>query len=297
MTFRFGKRSVLGATSAGLAAVAVSGAAGRASAVAAQRPLQGSPVVRVGAVNTPDYSGLLEELIGAFGSETGYEIRVTSGEDVYERARRGEQDLLISHYGKEEVEPFVTEGLGLWPRTVFANQQALIGPPADPAGVRGMDDVASAFLKIAASQARYVVNGQPGLSYLESIMWHGAGQPDKGAWYLDAGMRGDAAIAEAARRGAYVLWGAFPFLRYRQQRGVELEPLVIGDSLLQRIMVTVVVNPAAIPEANVDGAAAFEKYLLSAAVQGRIRGMRLAGLDAPLWWPAARHNNPMVLPA
>ena len=78
--------------------------------------------MRVGAVNTPDYSVLLEDLTGGFGRETGYEVLVASGEDVYDYAREGAYDLVISHYGKEEVGPFVTEGLCLWPRTVFANQ-------------------------------------------------------------------------------------------------------------------------------------------------------------------------------
>jgi len=57
------------------------------------------------------------------------------------------------------------------------------------------------------------------------------------------------------------------------------------------------VNPAAFPEANAEGTLAFERFLLSPAVQGRIRGLRFAGFDEPLWWPAARHNNPTVLPA
>ena len=303
MTARFIKRTLLGAASAAPAVIPAASAlpnqvAGAAGAAGETQPLlQRASVVRVGAVNTPDYSGLLEDLISEFGRETGYEVQVTSGEDVYDHARNGAHDLIISHYGKEEVEPFVSDGLGFWPRTVFANQQALIGPPSDPAGVRGMNDAIGAYQKIASSGSPYVVNAQPGVAYLESILWHGAGRPNRGSWYLASGLRGDQAVAEAARQGAYVLWGAFPFLRARLQRPVELEPLVIGDSLLQRIMVTIVVNPAAFPEANVDGALAFERFLLSAAVQGRIRGLRFAGFDEPLWWPAARHNNPTVLPA
>ena len=295
-TVRLGKRALLRAVSSGVGLVGPLGAGG-APRAEARRPAQGAGrVLRVGAVNTPDYSGLLDDLIADFGDQTGYQVRVTSGEDVYDRARLGEHDLVISHYGKEEVEPFVAEGLGLWPRTVFANQQALLGPPGDPAGVRGLADAIAAYRRIAEARAPYLVNAQPGVAYLEAILWHGAGRPDKGEWYLDPGLRGEAAIAEAARRGAYTLWGAFPFLRLRQQRGVELEPLVLGDSLLQRIMVTVVVNPERFPEADAAGAAAFERYLLSPAVQARIRTLRPAGVDAPLWWPAARHNNPGVLP-
>lgn len=297
MTFRFPKRSLL--RSASSVGTLGAGLAPR-SAAAQPLPLAGptspaSGVIRLGAVNTPDYSGLLDDLLGDFRRAAGYDVQVYSGEDVYDHARAGAHDLVLSHYGKEEVEPFVMEGLGLWPRTVFANQVALMGPPADPAQVRGMTDAVAAFQRIVAAPAPYVVNAQPGLSYLEAILWHGAGQPPKGPWYEDLGLRGDEAISEAARRGAYILWGIFPFLRSRQQRAVDLEPLVLGDSLLQRVMVAVVVNPARFPGANVQGAITLQQYLLSPAVQARIRTLRFAGLDAPLWWPAARHNNPGVL--
>lgn len=49
---------------------------------------------------------------------------------------------------RKDVEPFVAEGLGLWPHPVCANQMAMLGPPGDPAGVR----------RIAASKSPYVSN-------------------------------------------------------------------------------------------------------------------------------------------
>lgn len=296
MTVQFSKRRLLQVAPSIAAGAAMLAPVSSTRVVAApQHASPSSTVIHLGAVNTPDYSGLLDMLIGEFHAQTGYEVHVTSGEDVYDHARDGAYDLVISHYGKEEVEPFVLEGLGLWPRTVFANQIALIGPPGDPAQIRGMADVVAAFQRIVERQAGWVVNALPGLSYLEAILWHGVGMPEKGAWYVDTGLRGERAIAEAARRGAYVMWGAFPFLRLLEERALALEPLVLSDSLLQRVMVTVVVNPERFPEANVEGALTFQQYLLSPAVQARIRTLRIGGLDTPLWWPAARHNNPAFL--
>ena len=53
--------------------------------------------------------------------------------------------------------PFVTEGLGEYPRLVFANQAALIGPESDPAQIEGMHDVVAAFNKIAQIKTKAVL--------------------------------------------------------------------------------------------------------------------------------------------
>lgn len=258
-----------------------------------------SGVVRLGAVNTPDYSGLLDEVIAQFGAQTGLDVTVYSGEDVYQRARTGAFDLIVSHYGHKDVEAFMADGLGQWPRTVFANQMAVVGPASDPAGIRGYTDATEAYGRIAKSGASWVANNLPGIGYLEAILWEGAGRPAKGEWYVDTGLAQGQAIQAAARRGAYTLWGIFPFLRFLEQQKVDLEPMVpmvLADSLLQRIMVTLVVEPGRFPAVNVEGAMALQQFLLTPAMQAHIRGFRYPGRDEQLWWPAGRHNHPSVLP-
>jgi tungstate transport system substrate-binding protein len=250
----------------------------------------------LGAVNTPDYSGLLDELVAQFGAHSGMQVTVYSGEDVYQHARAGEVDLILSHYGHKDVEAFMTDGLGQWPRTVFANQIAVVGPPADPAGVRGLTDATEAFRRIAASGSTWVVNNLPGLGYLEAILWEGAGRPSKGEWYVDTDLAQGQAVQMAGRRGAYTVWGIFPFLRFLEQQRADLEPLVLADSLLQRIMVTILPDPRHFPTANLEGAAALQQFLLTPATQAHIREFRYPGRSEQLWWPAGRHNHPSVLP-
>ena len=299
-----GSRRAFGRTigiGAGGAVAALAALPGAGSALAA--PARGAAhapgaknVVRLGAVNTPDYSGLLDELVGQFSAQTGLQVTIYSNEDVYQHARAGEVDLVLSHYGHRDVEAFMADGLGQWPRTVFANQMAVLGPPSDPAGVRGMTDATEAFQRIAARGATWVVNNLPGLGYLEAIMWEGAGRPSRGEWYVDNGLVQGQAIQMAGRRGAYAMWGIFPFLRMSEQQRVELEPLVLADSLLQRIMVTIVPEPGRFPGANTEGAMALQQFLLTPATQAHIREFRYPGRSEQLWWPAGRHNHPSVLP-
>ena len=85
--------------------------------------------------------------------------------------------------------------------------------------------------------------------------------------------------------------GLPPFLRLKRQTSLDLEPLVVGDSVFQRIMVSMVVNPKKVSRVNVDGANAFQNYLIAPATQAQIRAFRYPDFDQQAWWPAGRHNN------
>jgi tungstate transport system substrate-binding protein len=246
--------------------------------------------VRLAMVNVPD--DVLRPLLPDFQKQTGHSAEIVyTGNDPFAVAREGKADLVISHYGHEGVERFVTDGMGLWPHPVFANQMALLGPPSDPAHVRGLTNASEALRRIAATKSRFVANNSAGAKYLEAIFWTGAGVHDKGDWYLDLKSQGPQAARDAGGRGAYVLWGLPPFLRLKRQTSLDLEPLVVGDSVLQRIMVSIVVSPKKVPGVNVDGANAFQNYLIAPATQAKIRAFRYPDFDQQAWWPAGRHNN------
>ncbi|HUJ61926.1 MAG TPA: hypothetical protein VLX92_25650 [Kofleriaceae bacterium] len=284
---------VAGAAAVGLAACSHGGTAGEPEPVA---PPAEPGVVRVASVKTAVDGGLLPALTGRFERGSPLRVRVTTGERVYDLARRGDADLVISHYGHKDAEGFVLAGLGEWPRTIFSNQMALLGPPADPAGVRGLDDACVALSRIAATRSKLVVNDLDGVRYLSSILWHGAGRPDRAGWWLDAGASKDAAIELASRLGAYVLWGLTPFLELGRTTPLALEPLVLADPLLQRMLVSVVVKPAGSRRVNRDGAAAFEQFLLAPETQAAIRATRYPGKTAVNWVPAGRNNRTAILP-
>lgn len=260
-------------------------------AACAQDRAAAAKPVRLAIVNTPKMSGLIDALAEDFRSKSGISVEVASGSDVYERARNGEADIVISHYGKAGVESFVLEGFGLWPKTVFSNQLVIVGPKSDPAGIKGLASATEAFRRIASTKAPFQVNDLPGIGYVSDVLWAAAGQPQKGEWYLNTGDSKGRAMRAAEDSGAYTVWGAYPFLRFKEKHNSELEIMVTSDPLLHRVMVAIVVNPAKIAGANKDGAEAFETYLLSASTQAKIAAFRSAGSDQQLWWPAARNNN------
>ena len=253
-------------------------------------------LVRLSSVVSPQDGGLYDDLLPDFEQQTGYQVELTTGQDVYGPARDGQADVVLSHYGHKDAQAFVQDGFGQWPQPVVSNQLALLGPPEDPAQVQDLTDLVEAFRRIANTQAPFVVNDIEGVKYLTEILWNAAGSPEKEGWYSDQGLQGQNAIVEAAQQGGYVLWGLTPFLRTQHQDEVELQPLVLNDPLLQRIMVTVAVNPDKVAGVNVEGVTAFQHYLLAPATQARIRAFRLPGIDQQIWWPAGRTNASHALP-
>jgi tungstate transport system substrate-binding protein len=247
-------------------------------------------LVRLSSVVTPQDGGLYDDLLPDFERQTGYRVELTTGEDVYGPARNGRADVVLSHYGHEDVQAFVQDGFGQWPQTVFFNQHTLLGPSSDPARVKDLTDLVEAFRRIAQTQSPFIVNDNEGIKYLTEFLWKAAGSPEKEGWYSDQRVRGQEAIEKAAQQGGYVLWGLTPFLRMQHQNRLDLEPLVLSDPLLQRIMVTVAVNPEKVSGVNATGAEAFQQYLLDPATQARIWAFRLPGIEQQIWWPAGRNN-------
>ena len=76
---------------------------------------------------SPEETGLLRDLLPDFERETGYRVSVYAGEDAFDAARAGQADLVVAHYGHTGTEPFMTQGLGLWPRADDIHRVALGG--------------------------------------------------------------------------------------------------------------------------------------------------------------------------
>ena len=252
-------------------------------------PVANPGVVRVASVPTAVEGDLLPELLRDFAPKVETVVRT----DLYDEARAGRVDLAISHYGHADCEQFVLDGKGEWPRTVFSNQMALVGPPSDPAKIRGLTDAAEAFRRIAETKSPFVLNDLDGVRDLTEVLWHAAGRPPREGWLVDDKHAKDDAMITASRLKAYSLWGLTPFLRAHKQYPLELEPLVLADPLLQRLMVTVIVK---LPGCNVDGARALQAHLLSPATQARIRTTRYPTDERVTWVPAGRHNRTGMLP-
>src|SRR5882672_4765504 len=103
-------------------------------------PAQSQEVLLATTTSTRD-AGLLDSLLPVFERRTGYKVKVIavgSGQAL-EMGRRGDADVVLSHAPDAE-RVLADSGYFVSRRLVMHNDFLVVGPPSDPAGLRGMND-------------------------------------------------------------------------------------------------------------------------------------------------------------
>lgn len=214
-------------------------------------------------------AGLLDSLLPMFERQTGYHVKVIavgSGQAL-EMGRRGDADLVLSH--APEAERTLTDsGYFVRRRLVMHNAFLIVGPPQDPAGVRGLSDATTTFARIAARQAPFVSRGdKSGTHQRELSLWQLAhiATPRPGGWYIEAGQGMGATLQLASEKAAYTLTDEATYLTWRDK--ITLVPMTEGDSLLYNVYHVLELNPKNAPRVNVEGGRALADFFLAAETQ------------------------------
>ncbi len=167
----------------------------------AQAPAQ--RFITVSSTTSTTDSGLFEHLLPAFKAKTGIEVRVVSQGtgQALDTGRRGDADVVFVH-AKAQEQTFVTEGFGVERKPVMYNDFVLIGPKADPAGIKGGKDIVAGLKAVQAKGAPFVSRGdKSGTHAAELNLWKVAGidiAQMKGSWYREIGQGMGAALNTAA---------------------------------------------------------------------------------------------------
>ncbi|MCE7003082.1 substrate-binding domain-containing protein [Kibdelosporangium philippinense] len=224
-------------------------------------------------------SGLLDELLPAFTAETGWQVKplaVGSGQAI-ELGRRGEADVLLVHSPAAE-EKFVAEGTAGQRRLVMHNDFVLVGPSADPAGIRGVP-AAQAMQKIAAAQAGFVSRGdESGTHAREKQLWQ---QQPSGSWYRSTGQGMGATLRVASETSAYTLTDRATYLA--QKSSLALEILNEGGKALLNIYHVIEMTKRAGERVQPDGAKAFADWMVAPRAQEMIGRFGVAQSGQPLF--------------
>lgn len=231
-------------------------------------------------------SGLLDEMLPAFTADTGWQVKtiaVGSGQAI-ELGSRGEADVLLVHSPAAE-EKLVDSGVTGARLLVMHNDFVIVGPAADPAGVRGLAST-DAFARIAAAQAPFVSRGDDsGTHAKEKGIWEKAGIAPVGAWYRSTGQGMGATLRIASETGGYTLTDRATYLAQRD--GLALDVLGEGDASLLNVYHVIEMTTRAGERVQADGAQAFANWIVSAPAQQRIGGFGVATFGQPLFTPDA----------
>jgi tungstate transport system substrate-binding protein len=240
-------------------------------------------------INGMMMTGLWQKITEMFETESGYKVEVaaTGERPALDSAfREGNIDLITMHSG-DITTTLVADGYATNMRPWALNELVIVGPKADPVGIRGMHDGAAALKKISTS-GKFVDFNDIGSREVAQSLWQKAGLDPRGPWLMKDESEHKFQILQFARsKDAYVVVGRIPALMGRMpNEGMEI--LVESDPAMRRPYIVMEANPKKIAGANVAGARALADFLLSTKVQRFLSefGSKEHG-GLPLFYPVA----------
>jgi tungstate transport system substrate-binding protein len=251
-----------------------------------------APSLTLATTTSTQDSGLLDELVPRFKSKTGIEVKVVAvgTGQALEIGRRGDADVLLVHDPAAE-ERFMAAGFGQTREEVMRNDFVLVGPPTDPAEVKGRTGLAAAFARVAARQACFVSRGdESGTHQKEKQVWKQAGVEPRGDWYVRSGQGMGALLRMAAEKRAYTLTDRATFLALRQ--GLDLAVLCEGAADAVNRYSVIVVSPERHPHVKQGPAKQFAAFLLSEEGQQLIAEFGAEKYGRPLFSPKEGRKKP-----
>jgi len=226
-------------------------------------------VVRCAVIGGMTMTGLWPEIVKMFEADSGYHVElVVTGPrpDLDKAMRAGKVDLLTMHSGDITTD-LVADGFGVNMRPWTRNELCIVGPPDDPAHVRGMTNGALALRQIAAAKSRFIDFQGIGSRELVHNLCARAGVDTKGEWVIKDDTVSKWNILQFARTNeAYVVVGYIP-ARFAKMNPSGMEVLVKDDPEMRRPFIVMEANPKKVHGANVVGAKALADFLLSTKVQ------------------------------
>ena len=243
-------------------------------------PPEGTRPITLVSTTSTENSGLLADLLPKFTARTGIEVRVVAvgtGKAI-RMAERGDADVLLVHHRPSE-DRFMEQGYGALRRDVMYNDFLIVGPRADPAGIRGQSDAPRALAAIAAAAAPFASRGDDSGTHMKELaLWREAGvTPDAAGsdWYRSTGSGQGATLNLAAELSAYTLTDRGTWLSFKNRK--ELVPLVEGDPPLHNPYGILLVNPKLHPHVHELEARKLIDWLTSDEGQRAIAGFAIDG--------------------
>ncbi len=268
-------------------------------------PSSGEKKLILATTTSTQDSGLLDVLLPIFTDETGITvdvIAVGTGQAI-QLGEDGNADVLLVHARAREDE-FMANGHGTRREEVMYNDFVIVGPEADPAGIKGMTSAVDAFKKLAETESTFISRGDDSGTHTKELsIWKKAEIEPAGDWYVSSGQGMGEVLTMSNEQQAYTLSDRATYLA-RTLEGLELVVLVEGDKDLFNPYGVIAVNPDKNPAIQADLASQFIDWIISVPVQEQIKafgvddfGQSLFIPDSAPWNAAQESAAPAVGPA
>jgi tungstate transport system substrate-binding protein len=265
--------------------------AAQAPASFSPSPSPARPELLLATTTSTQDSGLLDVLIPDFQKKTGYQVKtsaVGTGAALAIGAR-GDADVVLVHAPSLELD-FMKQGNGDRRLFVMHNDFIVVGPPADPANIKGKP-VLDALKAIAAAQATFISRGDnSGTDVLEKGLWKQAGITPAKPWYLQAATGMGQTLQIASEKTAYTITDRATYLANKSH--LQLDVLNGGDPPLLNYYHVITVSPSKFPKVNFAGANAFADYLVHPDTQKIIAAFGVDKYGQQLFFADAGKTDP-----
>ena len=236
-------------------------------------------------------TGLLDYLMPLFEKDTGITLKWTAT-GTGKALKLGETcdvDVLLVHAPSAEKK-FIESGFGKDRKEVMYNDFVIIGPEADPAGIKGKS-LAETLTAVKDKQALFMSRGDDsGTHKTEQELWKKAGLqlPDKETWYVSTGQGMLATITVAQEKNGYTMTDRGTYIKYNSQNkgNAPLKILVEGDKNLLNQYSVLTLDPKHCPKAKYDLALEYLNWMASPKAQKLIADFLLVGEQ--LFFPNAK---------
>ncbi|MCP4572772.1 MAG: extracellular solute-binding protein [bacterium] len=241
--------------------------------------------LRMATTTSTDNSGLLEYLLPRFEEQNGIKvdvIAVGTGKAL-KLAERGDVDVILVHAPAAEL-ALVEAGWVVNRRGVMVNDFLIVGPPADPAGLKRTKTLAAALSMLKENQGTFVSRGDDsGTHKKERALWLLVDGPPAGDRYRESGQGMEATLRIAHEKEAYTLTDRGTYLALRGK--MELVSAFESDAALDNPYSIIVVNPARHRHAKYAEAMRLVSWITSQEGQDLIGAFRVE--DEILFHPTA----------
>lgn len=240
----------------------------------------------------PIDAGIVPRLEDEFEKDTGIRVRHAGAGTgaALKIAEKGHVDLVLAH-AKTLEEKFVQGGFGSERIDLMYNDFVIVGPPNDPAGIKGMKKATEALKRILDTENYFISRGDnSGTHVAEMDLWGKAGIKPAGSWYAvyEKGNTGNVpTLRFADQKQAYTVIDRATFLTL--QKEIKLVVLVEKDEALLNFISLIPVNPQKFPRVNYEDAMTFVRWLTSPEKgQKIIRDFGKEQYGSPLFFPNSK---------